>query len=95
LGLLLALTVEDFQSEARMPDHKEMGREPTERERETTFAPHQSPSRQGDGDPGVKRPRLDPQDGTESADGAETGDTDNSDPATNDVAGDRGKWQKS
>ena len=76
-----------------MPDHKEMGREPTERERETTFAPHQSPSRQADGDPGVKRPGLDTQDGAKTAGEEETGDTDNGDPATNDVAGDRGKWQ--
>ncbi|MGQ0813045.1 MAG: hypothetical protein ACT4O1_01085 [Gemmatimonadota bacterium] len=44
-----------------MPDHKEMGRKPTEREREITFAPHESPKRQADGDPGAKRPRLDPQ----------------------------------
>ena len=43
---------------ARMPDHKEMGREPTEREREVTFAPHNSPEKQPDGDPG-KRPKLD------------------------------------
>ena len=42
-----------------MPDHKEMGREPTEREREGAFAPHQSPKRQGDGDPGRKvQPQL-------------------------------------
>lgn len=42
-----------------MPDHKEMGRRPTEREREVVFAPHESPHRQADGDPGRKpRPRI-------------------------------------
>jgi hypothetical protein len=75
-----------------MPDHKEMGREPTEREREATFAPHESPSRQGDGDPGVKRPRLGTPGESETV-GEETGDTSSGDPATNDVAGDRGKWK--
>jgi hypothetical protein len=44
-----------------MPDHREMGREPTEREREVVFAPNESPKRQADGDPGIKVPRLDPQ----------------------------------
>lgn len=44
-----------------MPDHKEMGREPTEREREVVFAPNNSPKRQADGDPGIKLPGLDPQ----------------------------------
>ena len=78
-----------------MPDHKEMGREPTERERETTFAPHQSPARQGDGDPGVKQPRLDPQGTPQPEADAETGDSDTGDSATNDVAGDRGKWKTS
>lgn len=81
-----------------MPDHKETGRQPTERERKTTFAPHESPSRQADGDPGVKRPSLDPQGAPEPepnpAD-TETGDADTGDSATNDVAGERGKWQKS
>jgi hypothetical protein len=77
-----------------MPDHKEMGREPTERERETTFAPHHSPDRQGDGDPGVKKPRLDPQSTPETGTATETGDADSGDSATNDVAGDRGKWKK-
>ncbi len=42
-----------------MPDHKEMGRQPTERERATVFAPHESPNRQPDGDPGRKvQPRI-------------------------------------
>ena len=42
-----------------MSDHKEKGREPTEREREVAFAPHQSPRRQADGDPGRKpQPEL-------------------------------------
>jgi hypothetical protein len=40
-----------------MPDHKEMGREPTDRERETVFAPHHSPDQQADGDPGNEPPR--------------------------------------
>jgi len=68
-----------------MPDHKEMGRQPTERERETVFAPHQSPERQPDGDPGKKRPRL-------------VHDTDNDDNSNSDesagteTAGDRGQW---
>lgn len=66
-----------------MPDHKEMGREPTEREREVTFAPHQSPKRQGDGDPGAKRPRIDHE---QSADETEDTTDDGS------VAGDRGQW---
>ena len=48
-----------------MPDHKEMGREPTEREREVVFSPNNSPKRQADGDPG-KQPGLDPQ-GDESS----------------------------
>ena len=64
-----------------MPDHKEMGRKPTDRERDTTFAPHQSPSRQADGDPGAKRPRLAPD--KEPAQESEAGD----------VAGKRGQWQ--
>jgi len=37
-----------------MGDHKEMAPEPTEQEREVAFAPHQSPRRQADGDPGRK-----------------------------------------
>jgi len=64
-----------------MPDHKEMGREPTEREREIAFAPHESPRRQADGDPGRKpRPELihddedereaEREDGAPQADGA-------------------------
>lgn len=69
-----------------MPDHQEMGREPTERERATTFAPHQSPARQGDGDPGIKRPRVgaaEPDPDTETGDAAA---------GEGDIAGDRGKW---
>lgn len=73
-----------------MPDHKETGPEPTEQERETTFAPHQSPSRQGDGDPGVKDPSAAPAaPGTGTKTETETGDAD---AGEGDVAGDRGKW---
>lgn len=53
-----------------MPNDKEMGRQPTEREREAEFAPHHSPKRQPDGDPGP-RPALergDPQTGEENVD---------------------------
>ena len=42
-----------------MSDDKETGQEPTEREREIAFAPHHSPRRQADGDPGRKtKPEL-------------------------------------
>ena len=61
-----------------MPDHKETGREPTERERETVFAPHHDPEQQPDGDPGKKRPRLE----HENADENKKGET----------AGKRGQW---
>ena len=67
-----------------MPDHKEMGREPTERERETVFAPHHSPQRQPDGDPG-KRPRVDHGEADENS----QADGDNGE---GDVAGQRGEW---
>jgi hypothetical protein len=43
-----------------MPDQKETGREPTEQEREIVFAPNDSPKRQGDGDPGIKLPGVEP-----------------------------------
>lgn len=80
-----------------MPDHKEMGREPTEREREITFAPHDSPVRQGDGDPGRKKPRLDPQpsEAAPESDDADSGDDAAPDKpaATARVAGKRGMWQ--
>lgn len=71
-----------------MPDHKEMGREPTDRERETAFAPHKSPARQGDGDPGTKRPRLDPA-GDEPAEDESLPDDEN---APGKTAGARGQW---
>lgn len=45
-----------------MPDHQKKGKRPTKREREVVFAPHESPHRQADGDPGRKpRPRLEPE----------------------------------
>ena len=67
-----------------MPDHKEMGREPTERERETVFAPHHSPKQQPDGDPGVVRPRIDHGDADENSEVETDGE---------DTAGERGKWR--
>jgi hypothetical protein len=63
-----------------MPDHKETGRQPTEREREAAFAPHDSPERQPDGDPGEKRPRVIHDD--DKANENDEGET----------AGDRGQW---
>ncbi|MGQ0562246.1 MAG: hypothetical protein ACT443_10265 [Gemmatimonadota bacterium] len=66
-----------------MPDHKEMGRRPTKREREITFAPHESPNRQADGDPGAKRPRLIHDKDEDKDEQREKGD----------LAGQRGRWQ--
>jgi hypothetical protein len=57
--------------------------EPTEEEREAVFAPNTTPTRQGDGDPGPKE--ADPD--NMPAD-TETGEADN------ELAGDRGKWNK-
>lgn len=57
-----------------MPDHK--NRQPTERERKTVFAPHESPQRQGDGDPGRKpRPRIEDEDSEAQEEAAEAGKT--------------------
>lgn len=61
-----------------MPDHKETGRKPTKRERETVFAPHHSPKQQPDGDPGrVPRPDIErdnPRTGEENAGEENAGD---------------------
>lgn len=66
-----------------MPDHKETGREPTEREREAAFAPHHSPEQQPDGDPGKKRPRIVHDDDAANSDENDAGET----------AGERGQWE--
>lgn len=52
-----------------MPADKEKGREPSERERETAFAPHKEPApeQQGDGDPGNERPRIEHDQAAEDA----------------------------
>jgi hypothetical protein len=63
-----------------MPDHKETGREPTDRERETAFAPHHSPDQQADGDPGDDLPPRETEDNESSRQ-----------PQPGDVAGKRGK----
>jgi hypothetical protein len=70
-----------------MPDHKEMDRRPTERERKVVFSPHESPHRQADGDPGRKpRPRLEPDPEKKApAKEADEGET----------AGARGQWDNS
>lgn len=39
-----------------MPDRKGKGKRPTKQERDVVFAPHESPHRQADGDPGRKPP---------------------------------------